>query len=231
MAIIGILAALLLPALAQSKASVKRIKCGSNLHQLGLAAQMYWDDNGGDCFRQWSSDTNNGRVWWFGWLDSSRPEGQRPFDLSIGVLYPYLKGSDVRLCPSLNYASPQFKLKATNVVFSYGYNKYLSPPTTNDPPVNANQITRPTEIALFADAAQVNTFLRPASPSNPMLEEFYYVDNSLNPPNGHFRHSRKANVIFCDGHVGRERMVPGSGDTHLPSQFVGRFRPEILVVP
>src|SRR5881394_629017 len=50
-AIIGILAALLLPALARSKDSARRARCTSNLHQFGLASQMYWDDNGGDCFR------------------------------------------------------------------------------------------------------------------------------------------------------------------------------------
>jgi prepilin-type N-terminal cleavage/methylation domain-containing protein len=46
-AIIVILAALLLPALARGKATAQRIKCVSNLQQLGLTTQMYWDDNGG----------------------------------------------------------------------------------------------------------------------------------------------------------------------------------------
>ena len=62
-----------------------------------------------------------------------------------------------------------------------------------------------------------------------MLEEFYYVDNTIKPPNGHFRHSHKANVLSCDGHVGPEKFVPGSLDQNLPGQFVGRLRPDILV--
>ena len=51
-----------------------------------------------------------------------------------------------------------------------------------------------------------------------MLEEWYYLDNPTNYPSpnyyphGHFRHSQKANVAFCDGHVGLERFVPGSID-------------------
>ena len=129
-------------------------------------------------------------------------EGHRAFDLSFGVLFPYLHGSDVRLCPSPVWISPQFKLKGTNVIFSYGYNKYLSPPKTNAL-ANINRVSKPTETVLFADAAQVNIFQSPASPTHPMFEEFYYLDletnysNFNNHPNGHFRHSQKANVIFA----------------------------------
>src|SRR5438552_9730304 len=43
--VIAILCALLLPTLAASKESGRRIRCVSNLRQLGLAAQMYWHDN------------------------------------------------------------------------------------------------------------------------------------------------------------------------------------------
>ena len=44
-AIIAILAAMLLPALARAKEQAIRAKCKNNQHQLGLATQMYADDN------------------------------------------------------------------------------------------------------------------------------------------------------------------------------------------
>jgi prepilin-type N-terminal cleavage/methylation domain-containing protein/prepilin-type processing-associated H-X9-DG protein len=230
-AIIAILAALLLPTLIRSKASAWRADCASNLRQLGLATLLYWDDNGGRCFQWYYGATNNGQLYWFGWLGNGA-EGQRPVDLSAGVLYPYLAGSKVRLCPALNYATGQVKLKANSAVYGYGYNVYLSAAG-----MNGSQIKRPTGSALFADAAQVNDFQAPASHSNPMLEEWYYVSVDTNYagssyyPNGHFRHAQKANVIFCDGHVGLEAMVPGSLDRRLPSQFVGSLRGEVLKLP
>ena len=45
-AIIAILAGLLLPALAQAKAKAQKIKCTSNLKQVGLAFRMWSNDNG-----------------------------------------------------------------------------------------------------------------------------------------------------------------------------------------
>jgi prepilin-type processing-associated H-X9-DG protein len=207
----------------------------NNLREMGVAGELYWDDNDGNCFSYIFGQTNYGAIYWFGWIGPGA-EGQRPFDLSYGAMYPYLNGSDVRLCPSLAYALAQFKLKATNAVFSYGYNYYLSV-AAGIPPVNVARLRQPAQTALIADAAQVNNFEPPATRSNPMIEEWYYLDletnysSADNYPNGHFRHSQKANVLFCDGHVGVETFVPGSIDPLLPGQFVGQLRPAILTLP
>jgi prepilin-type N-terminal cleavage/methylation domain-containing protein/prepilin-type processing-associated H-X9-DG protein len=235
-AIIAILSAMLLPVLSKGKLSAQRAACESNLCQLGLATEMYLGDNGGLFFKRCEPLTTAGQQWWFGWLQGTTvPEGQRAFDLSTGVLFPYLHSSDVRLCPSPAWNSPQFKLKGTNVIFSYGCNAYLFAGSSRKP-VNANKISQPADTALFADAAQVNTFQGGASPSNPKFEEFYYLDLETNysqfnnQPNGHFRHSQKANVTFADGHVDLEKPVPGSFDKRLPNQFIGQLRPEILTL-
>ena len=235
-AVIAILAAMLLPVLGKGKLSAQRTACESNLRQLGLSTEMYLGDSGNYFFFRSQSATAAGQQWWFGWL-ASGAEGRRAFDLSSGALFRYLNGSDVRLCPSPVWDSPQFKPKGTNVIFSYGCNSYLfaaqnAAQTKN--PVSANVVSHPSETALYADAAQVNTFQSPASPTHPMFEEFYYEDletnytNPNNTPNCHFRHAQKANVTFADGHVAQENPVAGSFDKRLPNQFIGQLRPEIL---
>src|SRR5450432_430465 len=57
-AIIGILAALLLPALNQAKSRARRIECVGNLRETGLAFHLFANDHGGKFTPQVS--TNDG---------------------------------------------------------------------------------------------------------------------------------------------------------------------------
>jgi prepilin-type N-terminal cleavage/methylation domain-containing protein/prepilin-type processing-associated H-X9-DG protein len=226
-AVIAILASILLPALSNGKVAAKRIQCVDNLRQLGLAARMYWDDNDDRTFRYLVGATNGGRLYWFGWLKPGA-EGTREFDPAQGALHPYLQGTGVEICPSLDYGGSLYKYKARGAAYGYGYNLYLG---QNSVPLS--RVARPSDTILLADAAQVNDFQAPASPERPLLEEFYYLDadESSGYPNAHFRHQRQANAVFCDGHVDREAPVPGSIDSRLPNQWVGWLRPEALRIP
>ena len=102
-AIIAILAAMLLPMLARSKVVAQRADCKSNLRQLGLATQFYWNDNNENSFPLWTKpmalERPGGSA---GWQPAGRPAGVRPV---AGALFRYLHGSDVRLCPVLNPAA------------------------------------------------------------------------------------------------------------------------------
>lgn len=224
-AIIGILAALVVPALNKAKKSANTAVCSNNLRQMGYAAQMYWNESDGKPFAYKSGATNNGDIYWFGWLERGA-EGERRFDATYSPLHSYLR-EGVRLCPQLNYALADFKLKATGAAYGYGYNLHLSP-TPSAPPLRMTDARSASTLAVFADAAQVNTFQAPATPENPMLEEFYYISN--NEPTAHFRHARKAWTAFADGHAAPHAAAPNTLDERLPQHHVARL-PSTMLLP
>jgi len=72
----------------------------------------------------------------------------------------------------------------------------------------------------------VNTFEAPASPSNPMIEEFYIISDT--ETTAHFRHGTgDALAAFLDGSVRALSMAtdmqPGSQDMRIPSANIGQF--------
>ena len=62
-AIIAILAAMLLPALSQAKEKAKRTSCLNNLKQVGLALQMYADENRDYLPRKRATEARGNALW------------------------------------------------------------------------------------------------------------------------------------------------------------------------
>src|SRR5260221_2919761 len=106
LAIIGILAALLLPALARAKEQARRISCMNNMRQLGLAMQMYLADFG-DSFPAADLAGVQGDEEWILWdpqwrVGVSVPEVALLSNaLSKGIM-PYIAkfNSNLFACPS-----------------------------------------------------------------------------------------------------------------------------------
>lgn len=110
-AIIAILAAILFPVFAQAKVTAKRTACSSNLRQIGIALQLYADDNA-DTLPQ-----------------SSHTAGASPGASWVYLLAPYVKNCDeIRICPADPYGQERLK----NFGTSYILNEYVVVPDTNE---------------------------------------------------------------------------------------------------
>ncbi len=101
-AIIGILASLLLPALAGAKAKAQGIKCLGNLKQLQLAWILYANDHEGRLVT--NGVPRNYDSWAGGWMQLGLPEPDNTNVLNlmspIGKLWPYTGAIDVYKCPA-----------------------------------------------------------------------------------------------------------------------------------
>ena len=180
-AIIALLAALLLPALARAKSSGKRASCLSNLRQIGLAMQMYADDNGG-----WLPTTTHGTGTNYSW---------------VFTLREYIGNVDrIRICS----ADPHGAERLTNNAVSYILNEYTSVDKV-DPFGRLRETFRkldrlksPTESMLVfecADNLSANIFADHTHSRN--WSSWNNVLTDIQPD----RHSGSANYLYADGHV------------------------------
>ena len=237
MSIIAMLLAVILPALGMARSQAKKAVCASNLDQLGLAFSMYLNDYNRRVFplAQMGRDNTGqlGIFWYFGFepgTSFSLPEGRRLLFREYAKLYPYIRQYDsVEICPAFPYGSSKYKPKYNTKWMTYGINSRLSI-DLREPGRKVIDFDKYTggvsNILVFTDSSQVNAFQSPASPSNPMFEEWHYVE----PLGGlfvHFRHNLKANVLFGDGHVSKAPAEKDSFDIRLPGLNIGRFGKEI----
>ncbi len=207
--VIAVLAALLMGGLQAARAKGDAIACTSNLRQLAAANLAYTAEHDGAYVP--AQDVSNG-VRWHG--ERSGP-GQA-FDPTRGPLAPYLGGERrVKLCPTFRDAlkGGQTFEEGTG---GYGYNATYIGGTPANPfaPARLANVPQPALTVMFTDTA----FARAAG-----LQEYAFCEPRrwVNPagklrgrliPSVHFRHSGRANVAWCDGHVSAEDPSELGGD-------------------
>ena len=221
-AIIGLLMALLLPAIQRAREAANRARCANNLRQLLIAAHNYATANSDVLPPGLISDTS-GNTYWFGKTLPGSPLGT--VDVTQGWLTPYYEHNrQVTMCP--NFPRDRVVLKYEGGTGGYGYNyKYLAPINwvhqggtwiTQWTPITIGQVQATSRTIAFTDSLGTDTFSA-GTPSNPALIEVPLIE----PPSGryptvHFRHGggRVANVAFLDGHV--EGFSPGTRNPAAP---------------
>jgi len=213
-AIIALLMSILMPALSKAKEQARTVICRSNLHQYGLAARMYLDDNA----RRFPFTLE--------WLYSDRPSGycqwhDRQNNLvnhpeNGGLLWPYLKDADIHLCLTFKIVAkhrgcsnpshdPSIPIEPQ---YSYSMNAFLGG-DGRGMVSNESEVKHPARVFLFSEensweipgltgsGCGINdNNLRIGIP--PDIVDCFATYH--NPP-GADLNKGSANLVFVDGHV------------------------------
>ncbi len=199
-AIIAILAALPLPALSRARAQANSAACRNHLKQVGLASQLYLNDNR-DCYPIFFT-----------------PPALAPWETALEPYYPLSWTNVAYHCPA--YKGPiskSFQGYTNNFVGSYAYNgngasdvamlglgaRYSEPPSGALSATRASEIKSSSDMFAIADS-RLSSWLTPTPP-------WPGFDGMALGPSATFdpyppRHGRKYNVLCCDGHV--EAVAP-----------------------
>ncbi len=205
-AIIAVLAALLFPVFAQAREKARQAACSSNLHQLGIAFQMYWQDNDEQ----------------FGFYQGDDPtrDDYGLFGKWQWAIDPYVRSQEVWRCPSNN--SSGWSLQSLEIhpeEFAYSHR----PPKPTSYGLSGFLIAGGNygkEALSFSDFSDLNSYILVGevlygdtlSPLNfvtrPVVEGLDPICGSV------FRHGAASNYLFFDGHVKALRPI----QTILPHQ-------------
>jgi prepilin-type processing-associated H-X9-DG protein/prepilin-type N-terminal cleavage/methylation domain-containing protein len=210
--IIGILVALLLPALSKAMVRARQIHCVNNVRQLGLGLQQSVEENHTYPLFVNYEFGKNGPTNFVTWAET--------LNLHLGGNYsshPFSQ-TGVWVCPTDKPSEPSH--------WSYGYNAFGIGQDTNSlglggthgfknnvwiggvgypvvkPPVNQADIISPSEMMAIGDSIDGNS--NEISSGAGFLwrhGSIYSSGTTFDPATANARHQGKANVVFCDGHV------------------------------
>lgn len=203
-AIIAILAAMLLPALSAARERAKCAGCINNLKQLGLASNLYVNDNNDWIVPgQYKETVNTWAHTWEGILAGYGFDGKAPDDAPFGITYQKDSAACTFGCPSegVNFgAHSEGKFAYSH----YTINTYVSGSATQ----NNNKgyqhrmsvYEDPTSLKLIFDNSRTNSALAQDSTYARFRHgggDTRALNDTSTLPNA----SGAANVVFLDGHV------------------------------
>jgi prepilin-type processing-associated H-X9-DG protein len=222
-AIFGVLAALLLPALATAKDYSRSASCRNRLHQMGIALKMYVDDHrstfpfylgpAGPSYGDEKGLTGRavGLVYW-----SSKLFPYYPLNWTNSLFHcPGYKGTNTGPYPDTGplyvgtiarFGSYAYNLDGSSAKGLKGSNFGLGPVLFwNAPPVSEGQIKVPSDMLAIGESrfltANVVNVPGGTVQNGPGGSDTLHCGNITHDPFDPGRHGKNYNQLFCDGHV------------------------------
>jgi prepilin-type N-terminal cleavage/methylation domain-containing protein/prepilin-type processing-associated H-X9-DG protein len=203
-AIIAILAGLLLPALAQGKSQAQSTQCKSNLRQMGIATQMYVDDNADKLPYAWATghdpNANNFQNLLIKYIKASAFRAGTATTNSDFAAIVYK--CPVRLLENHWQNFRNYNGTGNPWKISYGMNQF----TSSDYPDGMTALGYPR-----GTTAKMSTVRDPANTlliadlshllNNPAVIHFRPSDVGFKHGGKMHQATGRANVVFMDGHV------------------------------
>ncbi len=152
-AIIGILASLILPALAGAKSRARTANCISNMRQFAIACQLYAQDNQDKLLpNKDGMGASLGETWVEGWLGLPGPDCTNINYLKESLIYTYVSNPKVWSCP-VNREPNVFGITQPRVR-TVSLNCFIGAPWRRDNVETysrLSQISKPAQVITFVD--------------------------------------------------------------------------------
>jgi prepilin-type processing-associated H-X9-DG protein len=196
-AVLGVLIALLFPAISQIKLASGNAKCLSNLRQIGMGFRGYIDEHDGFAPPHWGVPffdpaTSQRNLLWTGWIAPYLGESNATTG-SLTSIFDCPNDPDSRHRPK----NRGYKSTADNWMISYGYN-YLTMTSQmgwGTPAPNLRAVSNCTKLILAADSV-------PLSSGGTLIALVDLVNRGSASTGGPgLRHQGRFNSVFLDGHT------------------------------